>query len=108
MIEKIDIKDASIVEAMKVGLKSTYLKNNPIDNLVDCNAVGHTDNNGLYRVVESTLNIPQGANYRAILLVLSQSSYHYQEYIEMTTGKRYCRFFMSSSGWSPWVSNSLT
>ena len=82
---------------MKVGLKGTYLESNPIGNIVDCNAIGQFDNNGLYKVGESTLNIPQGADYRAILLVLSQSSYYYQEYIEVQKGKRYYRSFTSSS-----------
>lgn len=77
------------------------LKNNPNEAIEDCNIYADFSKNGLYIVDESTQNRPPESNYRAILMVLSRDGYHYQEYIEVTTGKRHYRYYTSSwSGWS--------
>lgn len=103
---QVKIKKSDLIELIKSGLGYSYLKNNPNEIIEDCDIYNHFSKNGLYVVNESTQNRPPESNYRAILLVLSRNGYHYQEYIEVTTGKRYYRYY--TSAWSSWKSIMLT
>lgn len=103
---QVKIKKSDLVELIKSGLGYSYLKNNPNEIIEDCNAYSTYIHNGLYTIKENTLNRPPESNYRAILLILSRSGYNYQEYIEVTTGKRYYRYY--TLGWSEWKPIILT
>ena len=103
---QVKIKKSNLVVLMKSELGFSYLKNNPFDAVEDCNTLGAASNNGLYLVEEYTNNRPPNSDYRAILLVLSRSGYFFQEYIEITTGKRYYRYY--TNNWTEWKSANLT
>lgn len=100
------IRKNDFMALIKTELGYSYLKNNPNNEIEDCNAIANYSNNGLYNVGEQTLNRPSNSNHRAILLVLSKNGYYYQEYIEVTTGKRYYRYYTNS--WSSWESINIT
>ena len=103
---QVKIKKSDFMELLRAELGYSFLKNNPNEAIEDCNIYADFSKNGLYIVDESTQNRPPESNYRAILMVLSRNGYHYQEYIEVTTGKRYYRYYTSS--WSGWESITLT
>lgn len=103
---QVRIKKSDFMELLRAELGYSFLKNNPNEAIEDCNIYADFSKNGLYIVDESTQNRPPESNYRAILMVLSRDGYHYQEYIEVTTGKRHYRYYTSS--WSGWESITLT
>lgn len=76
--------------------------NNAIDSVpvTDCDSLGGYNNDGEYYISKDTLNAPSFSGQSSILLKRSTGGYFYQECIDVTTGKRWTRYY--SVAWSPW------